>query len=54
MHLSLEEARKGKYDWTKFLKLHVAEAERRYIDFLQKLRKQHPEYFQSSNKTVSR
>jgi hypothetical protein len=45
MHLSLEEARQGKYDWEDFLKRHVPEAEKRYNAFLEKLHETHPEYF---------
>jgi hypothetical protein len=48
MHLSLQEARKGKHNWKNFLDRYVPEAERRYDTFLRKLKEAHPEYFSSS------
>jgi hypothetical protein len=47
MHLSLKEARNGKHNWKNFLDRYVPEADRRYREFLKKLREAHPEYFSS-------
>jgi hypothetical protein len=46
MHLSLCEAREGKYNWLNFYKTHLVEAETRFDAFLNELKKTHPEYFE--------
>ncbi len=45
MHLSLCEAREGKLNWADFYSTHLPEAERRFDDFLRRLKEKHPEYF---------
>ena len=46
MHLSLCEALQGKYDWKEFLDTHLPEAERRFEEFVIRLRREQPELFQ--------
>ena len=43
MHLSLCEAKDGKYDWTNFYSTHLPEVERRFAIFIERVRREHPE-----------
>jgi hypothetical protein len=45
MHLSLREAKEGKYDWSAFLDAHLPEAERRFQGFINRLKSEQPELF---------
>jgi hypothetical protein len=52
MHLSLCEAKEGKYDWSAFLDVHLPEAERRFQDFINRL-KSEPRAFCSAHLSYS-
>ncbi len=45
MHLSVEEVKRGKMDWTAFLERNLPEAQKRYSAFVVQLRRECPEYF---------
>jgi hypothetical protein len=45
MHLSLDEAKYGKIDWTAFFQRNLPKAECRFQTFVAQLRKENPEYF---------
>jgi hypothetical protein len=47
MHLSLAHAIDGDVDWTQFLATHLPEAESRFDAFLERLRREQPELFET-------
>ena len=48
MHLSLCHAVEGDYDWTDFLATHLPEAERRFDEFMSRVRQEQPELLASN------